>query len=58
MITFVYALAVSASEDEKRSDLKGSSPLTVGLAVVACHLFGVSDWLSLFCRLRSGMVCL
>ncbi|CAG5119544.1 unnamed protein product [Candidula unifasciata] len=41
LITFVYVLAVSASGDEKRSDLKGSAPLTIGLAVVTCHLFAV-----------------
>nr|BDI24353.1 aquaporin-1 [Peronia verruculata] len=41
LITFVYVMAVFASQDEKRSDLNGSSPLTIGLAVVVCHLFAV-----------------
>nr|AOS89750.1 aquaporin [Helix pomatia] len=41
LITFVYMLAVSASGDEKRSDLKGSAPLTIGLAVVTCQLFAI-----------------
>uniref|UniRef100_A0A0B6Y9H0 Aquaporin n=1 Tax=Arion vulgaris TaxID=1028688 RepID=A0A0B6Y9H0_9EUPU len=41
LITFVYVLAFYASGDEKRSDLQGSAPLIIGLAVVACHLFAV-----------------
>ncbi|CAG5114724.1 unnamed protein product, partial [Candidula unifasciata] len=40
-ITFVYVLTVFACQDDKRSDLKGSAPLTIGLAAVVCHLFAV-----------------
>nr|AOS89749.1 aquaporin [Helix pomatia] len=41
IITFVYVLTVFACQDEKRSDFKGSNPLTIGLAAVVCHLFAV-----------------
>lgn len=41
MITFLFVLTFFASQDDKRSDLKGSAPLTVGLAAVACHLFAL-----------------
>ncbi|BFZ13404.1 hypothetical protein BsWGS_16443 [Bradybaena similaris] len=41
VITFVYVLTVFACQDEKRSDLKGSAPLTIGLAAVVCHLFAL-----------------
>ncbi|XP_050399050.1 aquaporin-5 isoform X2 [Patella vulgata] len=39
LVTFVVVLAVFASDDTKRRDLRGSAPLTIGLAVVVCHLF-------------------
>jgi glycerol uptake facilitator-like aquaporin len=42
MITFVVVLTVLASLDEKRTDLHGSAPLTIGLAVALGHLFAVS----------------
>ncbi|CAL1538599.1 unnamed protein product, partial [Lymnaea stagnalis] len=41
IVTFVYVLAVFSSLDDKRTDLRGSSPLTIGLAVVVCHLFAI-----------------
>ena len=42
MITFVLVLTVMASTDTNRTDLKGSAPLTIGLAVVLGHLLAVS----------------
>lgn len=42
MITFVLVFTVMACVDEKRRDLHGSAPLTIGLAVAVCHLFSVS----------------
>lgn len=42
MITFVLVFTVLASIDEKRTDLKGSAPLTIGLAVAVGHLVAVS----------------
>ncbi|KAL8563630.1 hypothetical protein ACOMHN_055264 [Nucella lapillus] len=42
VITFVFVLAFFACQDRERRDLQGSTPLTVGLAVVVCHLFAVS----------------
>lgn len=41
-ITFVLVLTVFACCDTKRTDLNGSAPLTIGLAVTLCHLFAVS----------------
>jgi len=37
--TFLFVMTFFASQDDKRSDLKGSAPLTIGLAAVVCHLF-------------------
>ena len=42
IITFVLVFVVLAATDEKRSDLGGSAPLSIGLAVAAGHLFAVS----------------
>ncbi|GFO38635.1 Aquaporin [Plakobranchus ocellatus] len=41
IITFIYVLAYFACHDDKRTDLRGSAPLTLGLAAVACHLFAI-----------------
>ncbi|XP_059172987.1 aquaporin AQPAe.a-like [Physella acuta] len=41
LVTFVYVLTFFACLDEKRTDLRGSAPLTIGLAVVVCHLFAI-----------------
>lgn len=42
--TFILAFTVSASCDNTRYDLVGSSkPLSIGLAVTACHIFAVSE---------------
>ena len=38
-ITFVLVLVYFASTDEHRQHDKGSIPLTIGIAVTACHLF-------------------
>jgi aquaporin-4 len=42
MITFVLVFTVLASIDEKRTDLQGSAPLSIGLAVAVGHLVAVS----------------
>ncbi len=42
LITFVLIFTVFASTDSKRTDLGGSTPLTVGLSVGVCHLWAVS----------------
>lgn len=44
LITFIFVLSFFASRDSARSDLAGSYPLTVGLAVVVCQLFAVSHF--------------
>ena len=41
-IAFLLVFVILASTDDKRNDLAGSAPLTIGLAVVAGHLFAVS----------------
>lgn len=46
-ITFFVVLTFFATYDKKRKDLSGSFPLTIGLAIAACHLFAVS--LVIFC---------
>lgn len=42
LVTFVLVFVVLASTDDKRSDLGGSAPLTIALAVVAGHLYAFS----------------
>ncbi|XP_076449665.1 aquaporin-5-like [Babylonia areolata] len=42
LVTFVFVLSYFASRDSERQDVSGSYPLTVGLAVVVCHLFAIS----------------
>ncbi len=42
-ITFVLLFTVFASTDPLRTDLNGSTPLTVGLSVGVCHLWAVSS---------------
>ena len=41
-ITFFLVLTYFATYDKKRKDISGSFPLTIGLAIAACHLFAVS----------------
>lgn len=42
LITFILIMCVFACLDKRRKDLKGSFPLTIGLAVTVGALFGVN----------------
>jgi len=39
--SFLFVITFFASQDDKRTDLRGSAPLTIGLAAVVCHLFAL-----------------
>lgn len=42
LITFVLVWTVFATVDDQRTDLNGSGPLAIGLAIGMCHLWAVS----------------
>jgi len=42
LITFVLVWTVFATCDGQRSDLAGSGPLAIGLAIAMCHLWAVN----------------
>ena len=54
VITFVLVFVVLAATDEKRSDLGGSAPLSIGLAVAAGHLFAVSHFFANYFKYFGG----
>lgn len=55
-ITFFVVLTYFATYDKKRKDLSGSFPLTLGLAIAACHLFAVSRSTSSFIYLGNSLL--
>lgn len=41
IITFVLVLVIHSCIDDKRTDIKGSIPLTIGLTIALCHLSAI-----------------